>query len=145
MEKNKVQFVGSGYSELIIPLGSVIEFIEELTRKEIVIDSVAWWCHCTKENEEKYGCPQGLGGPQSMYSDGWFSEMQIQVFEVSSEKLDNLNGYLDIEKIKEINNSIKTAITSIGENAEYSPCLVPALSLFVPQDWDNMKWNLKEI
>lgn len=134
----KIQSVGSGYNELIIPLESVMEFIGELTRKEIMIDSLAWWCHCTKENESKYGCPHGLGGPQSVYSDSWFSEMQIQAFEVSPKKLSALNENPDVEKIKEINNSVRTAIASIGEDDEYSPCLLPALGLFVPPDWKSM-------
>lgn len=144
VEKYKIQFVGSGYSELIIPLESVMEFIAELTRYGIVTDLVAWWCHCTEENESKYGCPHGMGGPQSEYLDGWFSEMQIQVFEVPPEILSDFNKNPDGEKIEEINNSVKTAITFIVDNDEYSPCLVPALGLFVPSDWNSLKWNSKE-
>lgn len=39
--KYKIQFVGSGYSELITPSESVVEFIAELTGYGIVIDLVA--------------------------------------------------------------------------------------------------------
>ncbi|WP_084245042.1 hypothetical protein [Planomicrobium okeanokoites] len=144
VEKYKIQFLSSRYNELITPSESVLEFIADLTRYGIAIDLVAWWCHCTEENESKYGCPHGMGGPQSEYSDSWFSEMQIQAFEVTPERLSEFNKNPDVEKIEEINNSVITAITSIVDNDEYSPCLVPALGLFVPQDWDSMKWNLKE-
>lgn len=85
-----------------------------------------------------------MGGPQSEYSDGWFSEMQIQVFEVPPERLSDFNKNPESEKIEEINNSVRTAITSIINNDEYSPCLVPALGLFVPPDWNSMKWILNK-
>lgn len=133
--KYKIQFVGSGYFELIIPSASVEKVISEFTQKGIVISILVWWCHCTEENEQKYGCPHGYGGPYSDYFSGWFSEMGIQAFEISEELLQSVNEYPYEEKIKEINGRVWHAISKIHENEHYSPCLVPALGLYVPEHW----------
>lgn len=142
-KKYKVQFVSAGYMELIVPSESIKGFMEELTKNKIVINFLSWWCHCTPENEKKYGCPHGLGGPHSLYFDGWYSETQIQAWEFSPRELSAFNKDPSTKKIKEINDDALSAILSINQDQYYTPCLVPAFGLFVPQKWGN-KSNIAE-
>ncbi|QHJ71348.1 hypothetical protein [Planococcus halotolerans] len=137
VKKYKIQFVGIGYSELIIPIDIVDEFVSELTKNKIIVNLVTWWCHCTEKNEKLYNCPHGLGGPDSEYTNGWFSEMGIQAFEVDVNILERANKLPEDSKIRDINNSVLHNILKINEDESFSPCLVPAIGLYVPKEWKN--------
>lgn len=134
--KYKVQPVGNGYIDLIIENEFVDGFIEELTKYSLVVEGISWWCHCTEDSQRKLGCPHGLGGPESEFFDGWFSETDIPMFEISSNDLKELNKNSTCEKIELINAKVVNSINEFQKNDKYSECLVPTLCLLVPDEWE---------
>ena len=118
--KYKVEPVGCGYIDCIILKENVENFVRELTALGIEITAVSWWCHCTDENKGKYGCPHGLGGPVSVYHDGWFSETcELYSTDFSNDKI------------------MSYIFDEFPAHEHYLPCMVPALCLDVPDDWKN--------
>ena len=111
--KYKVQPVGNGYIDCIVPLENVKGFIYELSFNNILITGVSWWCHHTKENDEKYNYQFGMGGPKSKYFDGWFSEVP----------------YMFGKDFKNNNDVIDYIFFQAKKDKFYSPCLVPGLWL----------------
>jgi hypothetical protein len=134
--KYKVQPVGNGYIDMIIENEFVDGFIEELTKSGFVVEGVSWWCHCTQDSQVKLGCPHGLGGPKSEFFEGWFSETDIPMFEISSYDLSEINKISTYEKIKFINDKIVNSIKEFRKSDNYMECLVPALWILVPEEWE---------
>ena len=112
LQEYKVQPVGKNYIDCII-VEKIVAFIEELTKINIYVNVITWWCYTSNQNIRLYGCPHGCGGPKSVYFDGWFSEMcHLPLYEPS----DNIHA------IDYIENGLKN-------EPFYSPCLRPGLWL----------------
>lgn len=134
--KYKVEPVGNGYIDMIINNDLVEEFISELTKSNIIVEGVTWWCHFTKTSEIEIGCPHGMGGPISDYYEGWFSETQIPIYEVTTDKVIRIDMNTLSNGVKEINSQVINYIKyDFPKSDEYLKCLVPALWLLVPEDW----------
>ncbi|MEI2356989.1 hypothetical protein [Mesobacillus zeae] len=120
-----------------------INIIENLTKMNVAIESVTWWCHCSDRNEKQFGCPHGMGGPESDFYNGWYSEMgyEFEMFEIPAEKFQELN-YNDNfpSNIKTINDEIKDYVNDLSKARGYSKCLTPAFWLSVPDGWKRIKY-----
>jgi len=111
MRQYKVQPVGQGYIDCIVSMENVLGFIRALSSVDIKVSALTWWCHCRGQNSS---CPHGMGGPPSIYYDGWFSEMchvSMVEFEHNEQLITYLKEHSD-ERIQE--------------------CFVPALWLDIP-------------
>lgn len=88
LQRLKIQQVGNGMIDLICSPDHIKDFIVECEKNNIIIKGFTWWCHVTKGHQ-----PCGMGGPESIYFDGWFSEIQMEdiiTFETNVEYLDFL-------------------------------------------------------
>ncbi|SDB13313.1 hypothetical protein [Butyrivibrio sp. INlla16] len=72
LSRLKIQAVGGGKIDLICPPDSVDEFIDLCCAEGTTIEGFTWWCHVTEGH-----IPCGMGGPKSVYFDGWFSEIPM--------------------------------------------------------------------
>jgi hypothetical protein len=136
LSEYKVQPVGNGYIDMITANELVVDFINELTNKDLVIEGVTWWCHCTEKSKEVLACPHGMGGPISAYYDGWFSETEIPMF-LPFNELENITLKRTVGDIKPINDLvIKYIKEEFPKSDDYIECLVPAIWLLVPDDWE---------
>lgn len=115
--KYKVQPVGNGYYDLIVSKDNVKALIDELTALDVKVNEITWWCHCVESNKE---CPHGMGGSESKYYEGMFSEMNLPTFE-----FENNDDVIDF------------ILNQSKEEDFYLDCLVPALWLNVPDEWKN--------
>ncbi len=147
LEKYKIQPIGNGYIDLITSNSDIEDFISELSGIKIIINGVTWWCHCTEKSKKESGCPHGMGGPRNRYGDGWFSEMQVRMFEIPDEEL--IIETIDIldNKVKVINEKVIRYIKhdfsrlikyDFSKEKAYLECLVPALWLYVPDEWKRL-------
>ncbi len=121
--------------------------IEQLAALDVAVNSVAWWCHCIPESAARLGCPHGMGGPIDPAGHGWFSECV---------------GYPDVE-VTDYGVSLDDEVTTPHALARtcaqivstyliqqfrvepfYSPCLCPALWLYVPQNWQRKRYLVRE-
>lgn len=142
LERNKAQPVGHGYIDIITDSRYIRNLVFELTQVGIAINGVTWWCHCTDENRNLYECPHGMGGPQSIHFEGWFSEMGVD-YESSDlpdgiyEKLEQ--GNISPAEINSINESILVYTNQFKEDERFSPCFVPAIWLHVPKEWRRLR------
>ncbi|MFD2614181.1 hypothetical protein [Paenibacillus gansuensis] len=138
----QVQPVGSGYIDCIIMRNNLKPFIDEISAIGVIISDVSWWCYFDPLNPK--GCPHGMGGPKSEYYDGWFSELQNDMFEANKEKVDALiNSYdkrcvksTNMQTLEEIENTLKVPFRYT--HSEYIPgneCVVTGIWLHVPDDW----------
>ncbi len=115
--KHKVQPVGKGYSDCIVSPENLRDFVNALTKEDVRIKGLTWWCHSTEQNKKNYGCPHGLGGPLSVYHNGMFSEMSLDLVEFES------------------NNEVLDYVFNVAPNLPYySPCFTPALWLDIDFD-----------
>ena len=114
--KYQVQPVGRGYIDCIVSYANVYNFIDELTNLGIRVYGLTWWCHTQSKNTD---CPHGMGGPKSIYYDGWFSEMNFPliIFDDNESALKYLQNPNDDDILQ---------------------CFVPALWLDVPNSWKNI-------
>lgn len=95
------------------------------------------------EKHKQYGCPHGMGGPESSYFDGWFSEMgfEFETFEIPTDDLEHLNDGSELQtKIESINNTILSYINVLSKARGYSKCMTPALWLHVPEEWKRISY-----
>jgi hypothetical protein len=137
LSKYKVQPVGNGYIDMITSNEQVVNFVNELTTNHLIVEGVTWWCHCTEKSKEKLGCPHGMGGPISDNYDGWFSETQIPMF-LTLNDIENITLKRTVDDIKPINDVlIKYIKEEFPKSDFYIECLVPALWLLVPDDWES--------
>lgn len=74
LEVYRVQPVGNGYIDLILPCDRAILLIEELAKLPVAVTNLTWWCCCTPESKVQFGCHHGMGGPMNEFGEGWFSE-----------------------------------------------------------------------
>jgi hypothetical protein len=79
LELHKAQPVGHGYIDIIVSRENYGLFISDLIKNGFIIESISWWEWCQDGKE----CNYGLGGPQSIYYDGWFAELPIEVDDIS--------------------------------------------------------------
>lgn len=134
LEKHKAQPVGHGYIDIIVSRDNYKDFIAELLTNEFKINSISWWEWCEENSPGKYG----LGGPESIFYKGWFSEIPVNVDEINfsintaSEAI--IRGIQNIIETKTISFSDKTVTFS---NSNW---LTPAIWLGVPDNWRN-KYN----
>ena len=131
LEKNKAQPVGHGYIDIIVTRDNYKDFIFDLVTNGFKIDSVSWWEWCEDKNENKYG----LGGPESVFYKGWFSEIPVNVDDFSF-SADATSENI----IREIQNKIETKTISFSDETitfYKSDWLTPAIWLDVPDDWRN--------
>ncbi len=72
LEMLKIQPVGNGLIDLICPWESVEPFVRQCDGAGLTVTGFTWWCHVTGNHR-----PCGMGGPRSVYFDGWFSELPM--------------------------------------------------------------------
>jgi hypothetical protein len=138
LEKYQVQPVGDGFIDLILDKNISLALIQEFTKLHVAVERLTWWCHVTSETKNELGCPHGMGGPQDVYSEGWFSECVGYSDFVVLEFLNPLDENsmppeIFTTKCNElVTNYIKNTFPFEGF---YSPCLYVGLWLRVPDDW----------
>lgn len=128
--------VGSGFIDIITRRPACDAFIDGATRLGVAITCATLWCECTPENERRYGCPHGYGGP--MYPGGFFAEMcERDPFDVAEAGVDM--GLQDTDPdgfVAACNEFVREYVrVGISLRPEFSPCLVPGFWLSVPFDW----------
>lgn len=144
--KYKVQPVGKGYIDCIVMKDNLEEFIKEITTLGIMITDVSWWCYVNTTNNESNECPHGMGGPTSIYFDGWFSELQNDFFEADGGKVNTILESYDKNSIYSLNTLTIDGIKNmLNKPFKYTPndyiegnkCVIPGLWLLVPDDWES--------
>jgi len=133
IERHKAQPVGHGYIDIIVSRENYKDFVADLINNDYIIESISWWEWCQNENESEYG----LGGPESVYFNGWFSELSV---EVDDFQLDNsLNKQTQIEEIVQKIETKKISFPTETITFHQKDWLTPAIWLRVPDDWRNKK------
>ncbi|AZN39914.1 hypothetical protein [Paenibacillus albus] len=143
LEKHQAQPVGSGYIDIISDPMLVESLITELTTIGIAIYGVSWWCFCSDENRERHGCPHGMGGPKSVYREGWYSEMGLEYesFDIPLNVYDKFElSSVTVEDVSTLNDSIRNYIQEFSHDKRYDKCFNPALWLHVPREWKRIKY-----
>jgi hypothetical protein len=131
LEKQKAQPVGHGYIDIIVSRNNYKDFVADLITNDFKIKSVSWWEWRADKKEDEYG----LGGPESIFYNGSFSEIPVDV--------DDFNITTETTKentINEIIEKIESKIISFSdEKVKFSEStwLTPAIWLDVPDDWRN--------
>lgn len=131
LEIHKAQPVGHGYIDIIVSRDNYKEFVSDLVINGFVIQSISWWELCAYKSESEYG----FGGPESIFHNGWFSEIPANI--------DDLNFSANVTTeyiIGEIINKIESkTIVFSDEIATFSQSkwMTPAIWLDVPDDWRN--------
>lgn len=130
LNKYKAQPVGNGYIDIIVMRDNFKNLIIDLLNNNYEIRSVSWWEFCKKDEESLYG----LGGPESIFYNGWFSEIPIDI--------DDISNNIEIDsKLQNIFDIIINKVVQFPDNDVISfkknDCLIPALWLNVPKDWKN--------
>lgn len=131
LEKHKAQPVGHGYIDIIVSRANYKDFISDLVTNGFKIASISWWEWCTDKNESDYG----LGGPESIYFKGWFSEIPSDIDDLSP-----LTNTTTENTISEIIRTIEAKTISFSDETvafNKSTWLTPAIWLDVPDDWRN--------
>ncbi|MDR2510925.1 MAG: hypothetical protein LBC89_00350 [Bacteroidales bacterium] len=72
LRNNKAQPVGWGYVDIIVTREFVENFIKEILFAGFNITAVGWWEYCKTIDTKNL---IGMGGPKSIFYDGWFSEI----------------------------------------------------------------------
>lgn len=131
IERHKAQPVGHGYIDIIVLRDNYQDLVADLVNSGFKIQSISWWEWCPEGKESEYG----LGGPQSQFYNGWFSELSIDVDDI---KLDE--GITSETIIAEITKRIETKTFSFPNETvtfRQNKWLTPAIWLDVPDDWRN--------
>ena len=120
------------------------EFINEISNLGVLTTAVSWWCYVNPKESNHTGCPHGMGGPDSIYYEGWFSELQNDLYELDEGIIDNILESYDKQLVYALN--LKT-LGKVKEMLEipfrYTPndyivenkCVTPGLWLLVPDNW----------
>ncbi len=143
LEKHQAEPVGSGYIDIITAPLLIDSLITDLTTIGVAINGVTWWCYFTKENQELFGCPHGMGGPKSAFREGWYSEMGVdyESFDIPQNAYDKFeHGSVTIEEVRTLNDSVRNYIREFSLHKNYFKCFTPALWLHVPNDWKRIKY-----
>jgi len=138
LETYRVQPVGNGFIDLILPRDTAVRLISDLERMSVAIERVTWWCHSTPESRLVLGCHHGLGGPRNRNGEGWFSEcvyypdfylpehgVDLDAANVDPAELSERCGHLTRHYLQHV----------LSSEWFYRPCLHPGLWLYVPDDW----------
>lgn len=131
LQNHKAQPVGHGYIDIIVFRDNYKDFVSDLVKNGFKIKSISWWEWCADKKVNEYG----LGGPESHFYNGWFSEIPIDV--------DDFNFSTDTTQadiIKEIIKKIETKTISFSDETvtfNESNWLTPAIWLDVSDDWRN--------
>lgn len=131
LEKYRAQPVGHGYIDIIVSRNNYSDFVEEIVKNGYKIVSVSWWEHCLDNREPEYG----LGGPESIFYDGWFAKIPTEVDDIQFPA-----DCIEQEKIDAIINLIKTKIISFADEEKTfkdNQWLTPAIWLDVPDEGRN--------
>lgn len=134
LEKHKAQPVGQGYIDIIVSRDNYKVFIANLVANGFKISGVSWWEWREDNQKNQYG----IGGPKSIFYEGWFFEIPVSVEDISFS--------VDTSKeniIAAIQYKIETKVISFSNETvtfKESNWLVPAIWLDVPDDWIN-KYN----
>jgi len=131
LEKQKAQPVGHGYIDIIVSRNNYKDFVADLITNNFKIKSVSWWEWCAENKEDEYG----LGGPESIFYNGSFSEIPVDVddFNIATETTKESTINAIIEKIE------SKIISFSDEKVKFSEStwLTPAIWLDVPENWRN--------
>ncbi|MDQ0193247.1 hypothetical protein [Paenibacillus wynnii] len=139
----KVQPVGSGYIDCITMKDFLKPFINAVSEIGILVSDVTWWCY-VDPSKSSTGCPHGMGGPLSDYYEGWFSELQNEIYEVDKERITSFLDSYDKQQITLTNQNTINQVEQILKNPfRYTPsdyidenkCVMPGIWLLVPDDW----------
>jgi hypothetical protein len=141
LEQFNVQPVGNGYIDLILPRKHAPKLIGELSRLPVVVEGLAWWCHCTPDSMARLGCPHGMGGPVNEFGEGWFSEY-CAYLDVTEQGIDLGDRFMDPRSLA---NECGRVVCDYIENRLplenfYSECIHPALWLQVPNNSKREKY-----
>jgi len=137
-EKYQVQPVGDGYIDLIVDRARALELIAELTDLRVAVERLTWWCNVTPENQSKYGCPHGLGGPLNRSGAGCFSECHDYPDFAIREQPDPVDEHSRSAQAfaAKCNQLAYDYLKDVFQSAGfYSPCLYVGLWLHVPYEW----------
>jgi len=139
-----VESVGWGYIDCIIQKNYLDEFVDSLSKLGVAIDECSWWCYVDPSSADKTCCPHGMGGPKSIYFDGWYSELQNPMISLQKNMRESLLNSYDEQLIALSNKEVLTSIYRRLETPfNYTPtevieknkCVMPALWLLVPDEW----------
>jgi hypothetical protein len=134
--------VGTGYIDIIVLRDRCFEFINELTKLDLAVEAVSWWCLATEENQRNLGCPHGSGGPETKF--GWFTEIYQEFDGLEEDELFQLDHEFNRQAITTTN---LKSIAIIKEKKMVNPtdgkqltfnktaCLTPGIWVYVPSDW----------
>ncbi len=145
LTKYKVQPVGTGYIDCIVMKDNFEDFIKEITSLGILVSDVSWWCYVNTSDKGPTECPLGMGGPHSDYYDGWFSELQNELFETDEVKVNSIMNSYDKKSINSLNTQTIIGIKKmLNTPFRYTPteyieeikCVMPGLWLLVPDQWE---------
>jgi hypothetical protein len=100
LKKHKAQPVGDGYIDIIVNRDGYKSLVTDLITNEFGIRSISWWEWCPGERENRYG----LGGPESRYYNGWFSELSVDVDDIAltntrEEQIDRVLSVIETKTI----------------------------------------------
>jgi len=144
LRKYKVEPVGDGYIDCIVMKENLVAFIYEVSDLGILITYASWWCYVNPDEEIHTGCPHGMGGPRSIYYEGWFSELQNDLYGLEDKTIDKVLLSYDKQLIYTLNMNTLSGIKKILEKPfKYTPndyivgnkCVNPGLWLLVPDNW----------
>jgi hypothetical protein len=117
---HKAQPVGNGYIDIIVKKENAHQLVESLISNGYQIDRITWWEYIDSvPKSSRYG----MGGPLSIYYEGWFSEICFDD--------DNLSVNTAKEIMKIIDDKVITF--SNGEAIEYKQD-----KLLTPDDWNSI-------
>jgi len=142
----KVQVVGSGYIDCIIMKDNLEDFIKEVGDLGILISGASWWCYVNPTESKNTDCPHGMGGPSSIYYEGWFSELQNDFYELDKKSKDKVISFYDVKTIYYLNMRTMITIKKIlnkpfkytsNDYIDGNKCVQPGLWLLVPRTWKN--------
>ncbi len=131
LDLHKAQPVGHGYIDIIVSRENYKSFIRDLIDNDFTIKSISWWEWCPNGKE----CEYGLGGPESNFYKGWFSELPIDVDDIKT--FESLKKDDSIEKIFNLIETKSISYPNEEVTFKLNSWLTPAIWLDVPKDWRN--------
>lgn len=129
LKHHQAQPVGDGYIDIIISRKNYTAFVDDLVKSGFSITAISWWEYCANDAEPLYG----LGGPKSLFHDGWFAELSVEVDDVPRAKTAVAADVI----IKMIESKV---LICPDEVIDFKTCnwLTPAVWLDVPKGWKNL-------
>jgi hypothetical protein len=131
LDLHKAQPVGHGYIDIIVSRENFKSFVRDLIDNDFTIKGISWWEWCPNGKE----CEYGLGGPESNFYKGWFSELPIDVDDIKT--FETLKKDDLIEKIFNLIEKKSICYPNEVVTFKLNSWLTPALWLDVPNDWRN--------